>query len=133
MTNDTKKSFTGTETYIATDDLQLAVNAAMTLQKPLLIKGEPGTLVALPNIHQRVALFKQALGGGGADFLGFIEHGDWSLSVNCGLRGSSAASLEKSAFRPLAIVQFCHGRGCRRSAPPGHPPPHPAWRGCRSS
>lgn len=36
-------SFTGTDSYIATDDLQLAVNAAITLQKPLLIKGEPGT------------------------------------------------------------------------------------------
>lgn len=36
-------SFTGTEKYIATDDLQLAVNAAVILQKPLLIKGEPGT------------------------------------------------------------------------------------------
>ena len=42
-TDKTKKSFTGTQNYIATDDLQLAVNAAMTLQKPLLIKGEPGT------------------------------------------------------------------------------------------
>lgn len=37
------KEFTGTQSYIATDDLQLAVNAAITLQKPLLIKGEPGT------------------------------------------------------------------------------------------
>ena len=36
-------SFKGTERYIATDDLQLAVNAAVVLQKPLLIKGEPGT------------------------------------------------------------------------------------------
>ena len=36
-------SFKGTQSYIATDDLQLAVNAAVTLQKPLLIKGEPGT------------------------------------------------------------------------------------------
>ena len=36
-------SFKGTDRYIATDDLQLAVNAAVTLQKPLLIKGEPGT------------------------------------------------------------------------------------------
>lgn len=36
-------AFTGTETYVATDDLQLAVNASVTLQKPLLIKGEPGT------------------------------------------------------------------------------------------
>mgnify|MGYP000088399223 CR=1 FL=1 len=36
-------SFKGTDSYIATDDLQLAVNAAVQLQKPLLIKGEPGT------------------------------------------------------------------------------------------
>ncbi|NVJ61937.1 MAG: MoxR family ATPase [Gammaproteobacteria bacterium] len=36
-------SFTGTENYIATAELQMAVNAAKTLQRPLLIKGEPGT------------------------------------------------------------------------------------------
>lgn len=35
--------FQGTNEYVATDDLQMAVNAAITLQKPLLIKGEPGT------------------------------------------------------------------------------------------
>src|SRR5215213_8625186 len=35
--------FTGTDSYIATDDLTLAVNAAITLQRPLLVKGEPGT------------------------------------------------------------------------------------------
>jgi len=35
--------FEGTSSYIATDDLKLAVNAAMRLQRPLLIKGEPGT------------------------------------------------------------------------------------------
>ncbi|MCB1581507.1 MAG: MoxR family ATPase [Marinicella sp.] len=35
--------FTGTDNYVATDELQLAVNAAVTLQRPLLIKGEPGT------------------------------------------------------------------------------------------
>jgi MoxR-like ATPase len=35
--------FTGSQKYIATDDLKLAVNAAVTLQRPLLIKGEPGT------------------------------------------------------------------------------------------
>ena len=33
--------FTGTENYIATEDLQMAVNAAVALQRPLLIKGEP--------------------------------------------------------------------------------------------
>ncbi|MGV6808048.1 MAG: AAA family ATPase [bacterium] len=35
--------FSGTERYVATPDLQMAVNAAVTLQRPLLIKGEPGT------------------------------------------------------------------------------------------
>jgi len=35
--------FSGTDTYIATDDLKMAVNAAVTLQRPLLVKGEPGT------------------------------------------------------------------------------------------
>lgn len=35
--------FTGTETYVASDDLMASVEVAMKLQKPLLIKGEPGT------------------------------------------------------------------------------------------
>lgn len=35
--------FSGTEEYVATEDLSLAVNASISLQKPLLIKGEPGT------------------------------------------------------------------------------------------
>ncbi|MCK8462356.1 MoxR family ATPase [Aliiroseovarius sp. S1339] len=37
------KRFEGTESYVATDDLKVAVNAAVTLQRPLLVKGEPGT------------------------------------------------------------------------------------------
>ncbi|MFZ1341078.1 MAG: MoxR family ATPase [Paracoccaceae bacterium] len=36
-------TFKGTERYVATEDLQMAVNAAVILQRPLLIKGEPGT------------------------------------------------------------------------------------------
>ena len=35
--------FEGTSNYIATDDLKVAVNAAVTLRRPLLVKGEPGT------------------------------------------------------------------------------------------
>jgi MoxR-like ATPase len=35
--------FTGTNTYVVTDDLMMAVNAAVTLERPILIKGEPGT------------------------------------------------------------------------------------------
>jgi MoxR-like ATPase len=37
------QKFSGTKTYVATDDLMMAVNAAVTLQRPILIKGEPGT------------------------------------------------------------------------------------------
>ena len=35
--------FEGTHRYIATNDLRMAVNAAITLERPLLVKGEPGT------------------------------------------------------------------------------------------
>jgi len=38
-----QNEFKGTENYIATKELQVAINAAITLEKPLLIKGEPGT------------------------------------------------------------------------------------------
>ena len=34
--------FEGTKAYVATDDLKVAVNAAITLERPLLVKGEPG-------------------------------------------------------------------------------------------
>ena len=37
------KRFEGTSAYVATDDLKVAVNAAVTLRRPLLVKGEPGT------------------------------------------------------------------------------------------
>ena len=37
------KRFEGTDTYVATEDLKIAVNAAVSLERPLLVKGEPGT------------------------------------------------------------------------------------------
>ena len=39
--------FSGTDNYVATEDLNMAVNAAITLEKPLLVKGEPGTCKTL--------------------------------------------------------------------------------------
>ena len=39
----TQKRFAGTRDYVATDDLKIAVNAAIALERPLLVKGEPGT------------------------------------------------------------------------------------------
>ena len=43
MNPDPAPRFAGTDTYVASDDLRLAVNAALALQRPLLVKGEPGT------------------------------------------------------------------------------------------
>ena len=42
--------FEGTSEYISTDDLTLAVNASITLERPLLVKGEPGTGLSLIHI-----------------------------------------------------------------------------------
>ena len=41
--NTTPQAFTGDSQYVASEDLLSTVNIAMTLAKPLLIKGEPGT------------------------------------------------------------------------------------------
>ncbi len=43
LTSPGKNRFTGTDNYVATDDLKMAVNAAIALERPLLVKGEPGT------------------------------------------------------------------------------------------
>jgi len=43
MTDQARNSFDSTPSYIATEDLKVAVNAAVTLRRPLLVKGEPGT------------------------------------------------------------------------------------------
>ena len=65
--------FEGTSGYVATDDLKVAVNAAIALERPLLVKGEPGTgktVLALeiakalgkPEPHVRAALHQLAAG-----------------------------------------------------------------------
>jgi MoxR-like ATPase len=49
-----KKRFEGSDSYVATDDLRVAVNAAIALERPLLVKGEPGTgktMLALEVAH----------------------------------------------------------------------------------
>jgi MoxR-like ATPase len=43
MTLTPRGRFEGTKSYVATDDLKVAVNASITLERPLLVKGEPGT------------------------------------------------------------------------------------------
>lgn len=53
--------FDGTERYVATHDLKMAVNAALSLQRPLLIKGEPGTGKTLLAQEVATALGRQLL------------------------------------------------------------------------
>ena len=48
--------FKGTKNYISTEDLSMAVNASISLQRPLLIKGEPGTGKTLLAIEVAKAL-----------------------------------------------------------------------------
>lgn len=57
MSMNLNQSFQSTESYIATDDLRLAVNAALSLERPLLIKGEPGTGKTM--LAEEVAKFLQ--------------------------------------------------------------------------
>ena len=49
----TEQRFTGTDRYVATEDLMTAVNAAVTLGRPILIKGEPGT--GKPQLAEEIA------------------------------------------------------------------------------
>ena len=59
---DQQQRFEGTKSYIATEDLKVAVNAAVTLRRPLLVKGEPGTgKTATPDQAQAVHAFIRGL------------------------------------------------------------------------
>lgn len=57
--SDKNNTFSGTSSYVATRELQTAVNAAIALQRPLLIKGEPGTGKTLLAFEVAKALGKQ--------------------------------------------------------------------------
>ena len=53
--------FSSTATYIATDELQMAVNAAVQLERPLLIKGEPGTGKTMLAVQYGIKLFQEGI------------------------------------------------------------------------
>ena len=48
--------FSGTKSYISTEDLTIAVNASITLERPLLVKGEPVVVMAMMHIYMTMAL-----------------------------------------------------------------------------
>ena len=53
--------FKGTKKYVSTEDLSMAVNASVTLERPLLIKGEPGTGKTLLAIEVAESLGKRLI------------------------------------------------------------------------
>jgi MoxR-like ATPase len=89
-----KKRFEGSDSYVATDDLRVAVNAAIALERPLLVKGEPGTGKTM--LALEVA---RALG------MPIIE---WHTSAPSTLRQGQRRQ------RPRCLV--CHIRGARGSS-----------------
>ena len=88
--------FQGTDTYVATQDLKLAVNAAITLKRPLLVKGEPGTgktmlaeevaaAIGMPLLQWHIKSTTKA------------QQGLYEYDAVSRLRDSQLASLEDSA------------------------------------
>ena len=53
--------FKGTDNYVSTDDLSMAVNASIALERPLIIKGEPGTGKTLLAIEVAKSLGKELI------------------------------------------------------------------------
>src|ERR1700723_1617166 len=90
--------FEGTQTYIATDDLRIAVNAAIVLERPLLIKGEPGTVKTL--------LAEEIAGALGAPLLSWhvksttkAQQGLYEYDAGSRLRGSQLGGARVSDIR----------------------------------
>src|SRR3546814_15355903 len=78
--------FDGTDSYVATDDLKLAVNAALALERPLLITGEPGTGKTM--LAEEVSRSLSGEGGGRR------RHGGGSAAVAPGRQRPPLAALE---------------------------------------
>ena len=91
--------FTGTENYIATAELQTAVNAAIALEKPLLIKGEPGTGKTLLAFEVALALKKTI----------YTWHIKSTTTAQQGLYEYDAvARLRDSQFGDAAVNDIAH-------------------------
>ena len=76
--------FKGTESYVADKDLTIAVNAAIRLERPLLVKGEPGT--------GKTELARQVAGSLGLDLI------EWSIKSTT----KAAGALRVRCRQPVA-------------------------------
>ena len=94
--------FEGTATYIATEELKIAVNAAIVLERPLLIKGEPGT--------GKTLLAEEIAGALGAPLIA------WHIKST-----TQGAAGPLRIRRRLAPARFAAGRRARLRHPQLHP------------
>ena len=88
--------FEGTQSYVATDDLKLAVNAAITLQRPLLVKGEPGT--------GKTMLAKAVAGEAGVPF--FSISGSDFVEMFVGVGASRVRDMFEQAKKNAPCIIF---------------------------
>ena len=95
------KRFTGTDAYVADDGLMMAVNAAITLEKPILVKGEPGT--------GKTMLAEQVAESLGAPFIQW--HIKSTTKARQGLYEYDAVSRLRAAGRPSAVRVGRQDRG----------------------
>ncbi len=108
--------FAGTESYVATEDLTVAVNAAITLERPLLVKGEPGTGKSV--LAEEIA---QALGAPLIDLAHQVHHQGPAgpLRIRCGVAPARQPARRRRVSRHPQLHQARQAVGGlrRRGAP----------------